>query len=169
MIGVGAAAAVLARSREAFPPRLLGVSSGIACGPDRMEALGATGALVDAAEDAVEGVTNGPVSSEQPLAQPVAAGPTNVGAAGPMLLALAAWARSLALAVAADAKATSITAANAGITHRSVTRRFQDSTDVRICVLPSIGPPTRAGCSGPWTNLIPRVAVRQVLNRRGRQ
>src|SRR5581483_1271948 len=109
---------------------------GIACGPDRIEALGFTGALVDADPGAVEGVTNGPVSSEQPLAQPVAAGPTNVGAAGPMLFALAACARSLAPAVAADPRASSITTAIAGITNRSVMRRLQNSTHVPICVLP---------------------------------
>jgi hypothetical protein len=35
-------------------------------------------------EDVVEVVMNGPVSNEQPLlAQPVAAGPTKVGANGP--------------------------------------------------------------------------------------
>jgi hypothetical protein len=45
-------------------------------------------AFVDAG--AVEEVMNGPVSSEQPLAHPVAAGPTNVGDDGPYVVALAA-------------------------------------------------------------------------------
>jgi hypothetical protein len=31
-------------------------------------------------KEAVDAAVNGPVNSEQPLAQPVAAGPTNVGA-----------------------------------------------------------------------------------------
>lgn len=34
-------------------------------------------------EDVVEAVVDGPLSSEQPLAQPVAAGPTKVGEDGP--------------------------------------------------------------------------------------
>src|SRR5690349_15523080 len=120
MIGVGAAARD--RRRAARPPRLAGVSNGIACGPDSMDALGLTGAFVDADPGAVEGVTNGPVRSEQPLAQPVAAGPTNVGADGPMVVALAACALSLAPAVADDPRATSVATTTAGITHRSVTR-----------------------------------------------
>jgi hypothetical protein len=88
MIGVGAAAATLAR-RDARS-WLAGVRTGIAWGPANMAALGFTGALVAADGEAVEGVTNGPVSSVQPLAHPVAAGPTKVGADGPMVVPLAA-------------------------------------------------------------------------------
>jgi hypothetical protein len=116
-----------------------------------MAALGLTGAFVDADGDAVEGVMNGPVSSEQPLAHPVAAGPTNVGEAGPIVVVLAACARSfLALALANGAlprRATKRTATTAGITDRSVTRRLQNGTSVLICALPNIGPPHRAGLS----------------------
>ena len=54
--------------------------------------------------DAVEDVTNGPVSSEQPFLQPVAAGPTNVGDDGPKVVVLAACARTvLVLPLAAGA------------------------------------------------------------------
>jgi hypothetical protein len=81
IIGIGAAAALAACGDAALS--LAGVGAGIANAPDNSApGLRVAGALlVD--EDAVEFVTNGPVSSEQPLAQPVAAGPTNVGEDGP--------------------------------------------------------------------------------------
>src|SRR5580704_17251083 len=77
MIGAGAASAVdPARGDAAL--RLAAVGPGIACGPDNpVAAFGPDVALVDT--DAVELVVNGPLSSEQPFLQPVAAGPTNVG------------------------------------------------------------------------------------------
>src|SRR5579884_2507019 len=101
MIGVGAAAAAAAR----FEARscLAGISIGIAWGAANAPALARAVAFTDADEDAVEPVTNGPLSSVQPLAQPVAAGPTNVGASGPIVLVSAARAFAfLALALAAD-------------------------------------------------------------------
>ena len=81
MIGVGAASAVAA-ARTDPAPRLAAVGPGIACGPDNpAAAFGLAVALADA--DVVEVAMNGPVSSEQPFLQPVAAGPTNVGEDGP--------------------------------------------------------------------------------------
>ncbi len=72
--GVGAAAAL-----GDAAARIRGFGASIACGPDN------SGFALAAAwlEDAVEPVVNGPVSSEQPRLQPVAAGPTNVGENGP--------------------------------------------------------------------------------------
>ena len=120
MMGVGAAAAMAAR--RADRSWLAGVSNGIACGPDI--AAAALGPAVGAADDgdAVEDVMNGPVSSEQPFLQPVAAGPTNVGADGPMVVLASALARALlALPMATGAlpsRPTSSDATTAGITHR---------------------------------------------------
>jgi hypothetical protein len=71
MIGVGAASAL--KDSAARPAA---VGPGIACGPD--DPASAFGVA-----DVVEVVMNGPVSSEQPVAQPVATGPTNVGENGP--------------------------------------------------------------------------------------
>jgi hypothetical protein len=101
-----------------------------------MDAFGLTGAFVDADPGAVELVTNGPVRSAQPLAQPVAAGPTNVGAAGPIVFVLVACALSLALPVAADARTTSIATTNAGITHCSLARRSEHGSQLRMRILP---------------------------------
>jgi hypothetical protein len=65
----GAAGGALARA----------VGSGSACGP----ANALFGAFVGlAVVGAVDDVTTGPLRSEQPLAHPVATGPTNVGADG---------------------------------------------------------------------------------------
>src|SRR5947209_12561927 len=72
MIGVGAAAAA---ARPRAPARLRGVGDGIAWGPDN-PALALGAAWVDDEEDVVEDVMNGPLRSEQPVLQPVAAGPT---------------------------------------------------------------------------------------------
>src|SRR5581483_4954031 len=58
---------------------LAAVGVGIACGP--RDPAPAIGPFVGG--DAVEDVLNGPLRSEQPLAQPVAAGPMNVGEDGP--------------------------------------------------------------------------------------
>jgi hypothetical protein len=90
IIGVGGAVAALAR-RDATR-WLAAVGPGIARGRDNLDA--AFDLALDAAfdlalallgdDDAVEDVTSGPVSSEQPFClQPVAAGPTNVGEDGP--------------------------------------------------------------------------------------
>src|SRR5450755_3437879 len=102
MIGVGAASTVAAARGDAAL-RLAAVGPGIACGPDNPDAaLGLAVALVD--DDAVELVVKGPLSSEQPFLQPVAAGPTNVGEDGPKLVVLAACAWTvLALPVATGA------------------------------------------------------------------
>jgi hypothetical protein len=69
-----------------------------------MSALAALAAVALAdptANDAVDGDTNGPVSRLQPLAQPVAAGPTKVGEEVPRLeeVTLEPW----GLAILADA------------------------------------------------------------------
>jgi hypothetical protein len=62
--------------------RLPVVGPGIACGRDKaVAAFRLAAARLDDETDAVDAVVNGPVKSEQPLAQPVAAGPTKVGAA----------------------------------------------------------------------------------------
>jgi hypothetical protein len=83
MIGVGAAGAAWAAPKPANdderPPV---VGAGIACGRDNaVAAFRLAAARLDDEADAVEAEVNGPVSSEQPLVQPVAAGPSNVGAA----------------------------------------------------------------------------------------
>ncbi len=83
MIGVGAACSACAAPKPvdagARPPV---VGPGIACGRDNaVAAFRLAAARLDDEADAVEAVVNGPVKSEQPLAQPVATGPTNVGAA----------------------------------------------------------------------------------------
>ncbi|MBV9422407.1 MAG: hypothetical protein JOZ98_05835 [Solirubrobacterales bacterium] len=66
---------------------LRAVGDRIACGPDNPAAGRGLAAVVwvDDAEDAVDGVVMGPLSSEQPLAHPVATGPTNVGECWPRL------------------------------------------------------------------------------------
>lgn len=100
MTGVGAAAA----ARRDAARWLAAVGPGIACGRDNLAAaLGLDVRLADDA-DAVEDVTNGPVSSEQPFfLQPVAAGPTNVGDDGPRVVVLAWCARTVfVLPLAAD-------------------------------------------------------------------
>ena len=50
--------------------------------PVRPAVFSCAGALLVADEDVSDVVVNGPVNNEHPLAQPVAAGPTNVGADG---------------------------------------------------------------------------------------
>jgi len=75
---IGAEAAGAAAAPTDAGPWLGVVGPGKACGPeDRAVAFGP--AVVP---PAVEVVMNGPLSSEQPLAQPVAAEPTNVGESG---------------------------------------------------------------------------------------
>jgi hypothetical protein len=79
--GVGAAAAAAAPKPTDPGARLPVVGPGIAWGRDNaVAAFRLAAARLDDEADAVEAVVNGPVNSEQPLAQPVAAGPTNVGA-----------------------------------------------------------------------------------------
>jgi hypothetical protein len=71
--------------------------------------------LLADAEDAVDGVVDGPLSSEQPLAQPVAAGPANVGENCPKLVVVTVLAPapvSLPVAAAAPQKTPSRTTAS---------------------------------------------------------
>ena len=80
-VGAAAASAWAAPKPKDASARLPVVGASIACGPDNaVAAFGPAAAVLDDEADAVEAVVNGPVNSEQPLAQPVAAGPTNVGA-----------------------------------------------------------------------------------------
>src|SRR5450755_4361296 len=81
IIGVGAAAAAGPRGDAAL--RLADVGTGIARGPDNPAAALGLAVVLAGDDDAVEDVMNGPVRSEQPLAHPVATGPTNVGDDGP--------------------------------------------------------------------------------------
>ncbi len=61
--------------------RLPVVAPIIACATDNAVAASRPAAAVlDDEADAVDAAVNGPVNSEQPLAQPVATGPTKVGA-----------------------------------------------------------------------------------------
>jgi hypothetical protein len=100
IIGVGGSVAAAARGDAAL--RLAAVGPGIACKPDNSAT--ALGLAVALADDAVEDVVNGPLSSEQPFLQPVAAVPTNVGFDGPIMVVLRALARTLfALALATGA------------------------------------------------------------------
>jgi hypothetical protein len=81
-MGVGAAGAACAAPKpNDAGARLPVVGPTIACGPDNAVAASRlAAAMLDDFGDAVEAVVNGPVNREQPVAQPVAAGPTNVGA-----------------------------------------------------------------------------------------
>jgi hypothetical protein len=80
--GVGAASAAAVPKLMDAGERLPVVGPGIACGRDKaVAAFRLAAARLDDETDAVDAVVNGPVKSEQPLAQPVAAGPTKVGAA----------------------------------------------------------------------------------------
>jgi hypothetical protein len=84
MIGFGAATGAAPRWDAVLWPAT--VAPGIACAPGFL-AVAFGLAFVVADDDATDGVTNGPVNSEQPFAlQPVAAGPTNVGFSGPYVI-----------------------------------------------------------------------------------
>src|SRR5450755_1313590 len=79
MIGVGTAWA--APKPTDAGARLPVVGPGISCGRgNAVAAFRLAAARLDDEADAVEAEVNGPVKSVQPRAQPVAAGPTNVGA-----------------------------------------------------------------------------------------
>jgi hypothetical protein len=136
MIGVGAAAAA-ARADPADPAlRPAAVGAGIANGPDNADSV--LGAALSVAAVVVDVVTNGPVNSEQPFLQPVATGPTKVGADGGKIFGSFA---GLALAVATGPPPSSPTTI-ASITHRSVARRLQVETNVLI-------PPSRVSARSP--------------------
>ena len=82
-VGITGAAAAAAAARTDAGAWLRSVGAGIACGRGKAApTFRAAAAWLDD-KDAVEAALNGPVSSEQPLVQPVAAGPTNVGENGP--------------------------------------------------------------------------------------
>jgi hypothetical protein len=111
-------------------------------------------ALPDANEDVVDVVTNGPLSRLQPLAQPVAAGPTNVGEDTPRL-DLVTPARAV---VAADAplEAASSTAASDSINNSGA--RHLRKLDLGI-IPPRSGPHAHFLCrySGPYIASAERV------------
>ena len=80
-LGITGAGSMAARRDAGATLRSVGAR--IACGPDSPAAAFGLAATPLDDEDVVEAVVDGPLSSEQPLAQPVAAGPTNVGEDGP--------------------------------------------------------------------------------------